>query len=496
MPFPNSILDDAPDVWGWPWHGLIKQAIGAGGAVLTLPSGATMDMPSIALMQDSYLWDVGMPEPAVTTDNPDEQWLSKAILRGSGQCYGGMDAGSAAFIRGRTVSATVSTSQTGGLLWFDVYFVDHGGAVPIEQQATSNILGWQDLGLESSPHSLSVSLIDRGHDGTRRLYLVNYFKSASDTGARAAFVELHLQPTGSAGFFATLSVVATYPQVNYQITAISLPDVDLDVYTRIWRADSGGYEQGPEAPPGETVEYSVRSGNWQLTCAVERILWMWYGTSGALEPLTYSVLQTWDWSRTGGVVGGDHVEVDEVYSVRYDLSLAAGSAGTTLQVAHQSTSHSNMGSPDSTGTDISWQDFISGAAVASGNVTGQPGGEHAIAFPDRATFQDVSDSTNEILWFQSSLSSFSWQPNIAVQSFSNKILALRFFRDDRQNGVQQRYISLAPAVTPHGPQGAEILDFDAGALTQQQRERWLSGAYNPITGEVHRNDPSGYFAWV
>ncbi|MEN1478918.1 hypothetical protein AAIH16_35605, partial [Pseudomonas aeruginosa] len=125
MPFPNSILDDAPDVWGWPWHGLIKQAIGAGGAVLTLPSGATMDMPSIALMQDSYLWDVGMPEPAVTTDNPDEQWLSKAILRGSGQCYGGMDAGSTAFIRGRTVSATVSTSQTGGLLWFDVYFVDH-----------------------------------------------------------------------------------------------------------------------------------------------------------------------------------------------------------------------------------------------------------------------------------------------------------------------------------------------------------------------------------
>ncbi|ENU4053670.1 hypothetical protein ACFH13_006396, partial [Pseudomonas aeruginosa] len=68
---------------------------------------------------------------------------------------------------------------------------------------------------------------------------MNYFKSASDTGARAAFVELHLQPTGSAGFFATLSVVATYPQVNYQITAISLPDVDLDVYTRIWRADSG-----------------------------------------------------------------------------------------------------------------------------------------------------------------------------------------------------------------------------------------------------------------
>lgn len=90
--FPNSPLDEAPQVWGWPWHGLIRQPINAVDSTLTLPSGRTMKMPAVRTANDTALWSVGMPVPNVETDDPDERWLNRAIMRGTGlaEAYGGI----------------------------------------------------------------------------------------------------------------------------------------------------------------------------------------------------------------------------------------------------------------------------------------------------------------------------------------------------------------------------------------------------------------------
>lgn len=107
--FPNSPLDEAPQVWGWPWHGLIRQPINAVDSTLTLPSGRTMKMPPVRLANNTALWDVGMPIPEVETDDPDEQWLNRAILRGTdlSEAYGGVSL-QPAFIRGYTIRYGVS----------------------------------------------------------------------------------------------------------------------------------------------------------------------------------------------------------------------------------------------------------------------------------------------------------------------------------------------------------------------------------------------------
>lgn len=61
--------------FGWPWHGQIVDD------VLTLPSEREMECRVGGW--DTQLWDIGMPDPGIVPDDPDEAWWPRSILRGT-----------------------------------------------------------------------------------------------------------------------------------------------------------------------------------------------------------------------------------------------------------------------------------------------------------------------------------------------------------------------------------------------------------------------------
>jgi len=66
--------EDVLEQFGWPWHGQIINE------VLTLPSGREIACEFGGW--DTQLWEIGMPDPGIVADDPDEQWWPRAILRG------------------------------------------------------------------------------------------------------------------------------------------------------------------------------------------------------------------------------------------------------------------------------------------------------------------------------------------------------------------------------------------------------------------------------
>ncbi|HCF7516645.1 TPA: hypothetical protein ACKQHJ_000886 [Pseudomonas aeruginosa] len=498
--FPNSPLDEAPQVWGWPWHGLIRQPINAVDSTLTLPSGRTMKMPAVRTANDTALWNVGMPVPNVETEDPDERWLNRAIMRGTGlaEAYGGVSL-QPAFIRGYTVRCGVEVTFNSFLGTASATCSVRDGVTGFIGQITSNAIAPAALGIPVQPAGMSFQVLDVNHDGTRRVFRVDYQETVDGSVIAGGMVEVRISASGAAGFKAELVVVATWSQVQFATLSSSKPDVDPNTHTRFWwDSASGSYVSGTSDPPGIPVDTRVLQGGWTASLQAEAIATAWYGMSGGLEFVRIGVDLVSAIQRAASAAG-DHVAFSQTddMTVVYTLRSEAGEATVTLHnTVVQSGAIFGTGGP---GTALI-TDSIDGQTVGTGS--------QSVTLSDQYIYTpDVGDTyarglnwSSRIQLFSQGLdghlSSFGVQYAWPVQRYSNKLLGIVAVRHSAVGTPDERYRFAGAAFTPHGVHGTSQSDVDVGGFSAVQLEAWGKGSYNPLTGDAIRNDPNAFYSYV
>ncbi|HCF7214620.1 TPA: hypothetical protein SL732_000696 [Pseudomonas aeruginosa] len=496
--FPNSPLDEAPQVWGWPWHGLIRQPINAVDSTLTLPSGRTMKMPAVRLANNTALWDVGMPIPEVETDDPDEQWLNRAILRGTdlSEAYGGVSL-QPAFIRGYTIRYGVSVQYNFFLETIAASCLFRDGFTGFSGTISSNAISLSDLGLPVKPDGISFEVLDVNNDGTRRLYLARYQETAgSGFIGVGGLLELRVSASGANSFQAELSVVAPWAQIQFETIDSSRTDVDPNTHTRFWRGtpedpdgpfnESSGEPPPPPYPghPWAPHVYRVLIGEFSASLRARSTAGAWYGLSGSLELITLEVSIVSTMSRSAGI-SGDHISFSMTEDISFSYNLSSSSGGASESLYNTLSTSGVLNGPGS----IQWTDSITGQSVASGSESISLGDIYLLT-------PDVGDSYAEGLDWSSPIELFPGRPStISDQSawpvlrYSNKLLGLFFYR-----GRDRRFAGVA--LTPHGPHGSRQVDVDVSGFSPLEMEAWDKGSYNPLTGDAIRNDPNAFYSYV
>lgn len=96
---------------------------------------------------------------------------------------------------------------------------------------------------------MSFQVLDVNHDGTRRVFRVDYQETVDGSVIAGGMVEVRISASGAAGFKAELVVVATWSQVQFATLSSSKPDVDPNTHTRFWwDSASGSYVSGTSDP--------------------------------------------------------------------------------------------------------------------------------------------------------------------------------------------------------------------------------------------------------
>ena len=168
--------EDVLEQFGWPWHGQIINE------VLTLPSGREIACEFGGW--DTQLWDIGMPDPGIVPDDPDEQWWTRAILRGTAGAGSLIYSGQTGdFLTGRYVYR--APLRAGGVLYRNYSF-----QAAISQSTRNLELGVLGLREEVSPADMGVPINSLGQgasiideDLSQGRWIVRYLGSGAATWA-------------------------------------------------------------------------------------------------------------------------------------------------------------------------------------------------------------------------------------------------------------------------------------------------------------------------
>lgn len=517
MTYPNTPLDPAITLAGWPWHGRAERAAntgsGTGDGILTLPDGRQIPVRGIDDSGDTYLWDIGRAPPTVATDDPHEQWLGKAIVRAGDSgltAYGGVVVGWKMHAPGHgSIKANLSVGGLAGELGHggigaDAYNGEHGWSERAE-------LSLAELGLPGNfgDRVFFLELADIRSDGAAALYVVTFSATAGQQGiplARAV-VEARIAMAEVDGVLlrsTSLQVVAGFDQF-----ASSFADEDSRADWTQWIKEDDGSKvtlpSGEDPPEGQWwVHFQWTTGQRNRLLTVSHPFWAWY--SGA-TPVVASVELEAEWheSHSGdtssyvrdyqldfrydaGLVCGGHrigIDVESAFSLQEYYGVVGSPTGRdevayTLSVAvNGATVHTSSSPPVAGSVQYSPVLGLSPAAVDVYSWTSNPfypsltfgaldppdPGEVAIGYPIRST------------------------PPIPFERISNKILTPRI--STLTDGAVTA-IEFFAAITPSG--------VDAGHYTSNPANLsdpgFLSGSYNPITGEVVRHTPGKISTWV
>lgn len=74
---------DRVQAWGWPWHQVVKQPLGATEGYLTLADTTTVPVQSVSGYESTLLWDIGAtaPETSAAIAALGGEWWGKAVVR-------------------------------------------------------------------------------------------------------------------------------------------------------------------------------------------------------------------------------------------------------------------------------------------------------------------------------------------------------------------------------------------------------------------------------
>lgn len=283
MAFPNSPLDPLPRLFGWPWHGLMRQENDSDKPKLTFPSGRVVDCGVAGNW--TFLWDIGMPAPVLPVGvelEPDEQWWSKAVLRAFDGAsfqpvgWGGMPA--PIYLDGMVGRLEV------GVLANDIFRrVEISARVTLHTSAgvsTSEVntsISWSAIGIPSDFNTgFQCQLIDRSADG--RKALVRLYRS-TPVPPRLRDDQLGILELEAGGTFSAMAlavrVIANTPAARGTWTVLEEPE------------------------PGERISLTSNvgagineadAGDFRTRYRLDQTCWAWYGEDGqTVVPVSYAM---------------------------------------------------------------------------------------------------------------------------------------------------------------------------------------------------------------
>lgn len=484
MSYPNSVLDPAPNIWGWPWHGLIVQNDARGN--LVLPSGRVIDCPAFG-GNWTYLWDIGMPPVDYTPEDPDEQWLNKGIIRArntSNSCYiyGGKPYASGPIKLGDHVGEVgLNFTWADGLMGFRVstYVSLDGGPVYVERYLTMTaaVAGFP----ETVPAGFTpeAAIIDRKPDGTGLLVRISRSRDSFQRYTQETLALIEVRITGEFETMdASLTLLAGGTSTRGVVTVTTEP---------------------PPNPAGVVMigSSSAKVGTWITDSQMDATVWGWYLPDGSVDLIQYRV----------------RIYAVQTNTLTGDLSSQSGSQN--IQLTQTRTLTSNVGVAT---TEVNSSDVINGTVDSEGAIhftstismdvdgyevmaeSGTFDTSGALDFTSywEALETDVEPVLQALRWLYPG-SQPTFQTYIGRQSLmsfdplSNLVISCPVQYLDYPNLVTSPVLVVtSEALTPSGGDGG-LYHYHTGVTIKPGNN---SGSYNPITGQVLRNQDTELFTWV
>lgn len=484
MTYPNSPLDAQPVVFGWPWHGLIEGS-GATTGVLRLDDGREIAC-RYADYYNTSLWDIGLPAPEVATDDASEQWLSKAIIRslypGQGRCYSaayqGINFGERypVYVQGYGVlrrefspvgdDANDRLRITGNVLGTSNY------PVP-EVFVPYSALGFGDI--KSRFPSAFIYALDNSPDGRRALYAIRPSdRNGWSAAISRAIIEVELLGDPATGFSLAVNVIVTYPPI-WESSRYPLKGDEGSFNMAIWRGpEDWEVARLNEVPAGVSIIETFPVGVATLDMALDCPMFAWYGMTGGIEIVRYR----WEVSsRTS--YGGDLTSRSLESVVTTTSRLTTGGASVAMANAelvditsdgHPATGYNYRAQSrrEVAGVEVFRSEVSEGSLISGG------------------TDADFPDQPPTLVLYDSMTASASYPADMV--DLSNKVLAVAR-KDVRLSSGQSEYWC-GDAITPAG------VDSGLHKMTYPTNAAFRRGCFNPITGQVVRNNPDKYQVWV
>ncbi|PTQ70346.1 hypothetical protein [Pseudomonas sp. GV071] len=483
MGYPNSVLDPAPHVWGWPWHGLITQT-GAGGT-LPLPSGRVIDCPVFG-GNWTYLWDIDMPPVDFEPDDPDEQWLTKGIIRAAAnmdscRIYGGRPYGSGPIKLGDHVGwLEIRFDWVSGVMNFLVSTSGNLGDGPFASESalsmTAEAAGFPATVPGGFPPQAQI--LDRSRDGTRCIVRVSRSRSSGISGAETlALIEVQVSGEIAANE-AALVLLAGGTTTRGVVTVTTEP---------------------PPPPTGNITigSSSAKVGTWITDSHMDAVVWAWYKPDGTPDLISYQV----------------HVYATQVTTLTGDAASQTGSLN--LQLSQKRTLTSSLGSAT---TDVTSSEVVTATAVSAGPLditstismhvddlevlsmtsTQHSSGSIGMTGYWEALRTDIDPVEQALRWLYPSTTPAAQvyvgrQSLMSFQGLSNNVVDMPVQYLDNPDLVNPtRLVVHSDALTPGG---ADIGQFTYHTAVTTKAGN-SAGSYNPITGQVLRNQDTELFSWV
>ena len=484
MGYPNSVLDPAPHIWGWPWHGLMTQALERG--TLPLPSGRVIDCPAFG-GNWTYLWDIDMPPVDYSPDDPDEQWLNKAIIRSartmdSCRIYGGKPCGSGPIKLGAHVGEVgLNFAWADGVMAFRVStFVSlEGPPVYVERDLTMTAAA---AGFpETVPGGFipQAAIIDRKADGSGLLVRVSR--------AREDFQRYNEE---------TLALIEVRISGEFETMAASLTLLAGGATTR-------GVVTVTTAPPPDPAgvvtigSSSAKVGTWITDSQMDATVWAWYLPDGSVDLIQYQV----------------KIYAVQTNTLSGDASSQSGSLN--LQLAQTRTLSSNSAVAT---TVVNSSEVVNGSVDAEGaihftadismDVDGYEVMTRTDSFDSSGALNfnsywepletDVEPVLQALRWLYpgtqpTSQAYIGRQSLMSFEPLSNKVISCPVQYLDYPDLVNSPVLVVnSEALTPSGADGG-IFHYHTSVTIKPGNN---SGSYNPITGQVLRNQDTPLFTWV
>lgn len=492
MGYPNSPVDPEIVHWGWPWHGRIESPTNSAMGTLRLPSGATMPC-GLPAWSWTHLWDIGMPPPEIESDNPDEQWLNRAIIRAPvasggtfapGAWYGGAN--------NRTRGAYPMYVPGAGTFMrrFDMVFDPSSevcavtisvfglGPAPVTQEFTLQALG---LDVEDATvNSVQTYPVDHSASGDKMLVvLVPYRTELSASIELFGRAVIELSATVTDGVLALgLRVVSRYSdrQVFYE-NGFASDEAQSSQTMGRWlskKYDEPAYEGLlSEGPPDSPWGWEF-AGRWPIgsnhsTLWSEAVVWAWYTEAGDVELVTFRMTQeqtceydcTWT-SRAGNLVK----------TYRHELS--AGGRSAALEMVQVSTLSGDQLSTLTVGsTTVNGEELSSRSETADFPIT-----RHDPGYVAPELIGPMTDAPLE-------------RGYLIV---SNKLVAPYMTRLSRNPEASAYEDWAGDALHPGGVDAG--VHVRLSTESENARNRWPLGSFNPITGQVVRHLRDLFCTWV
>lgn len=489
MAFNNSPIDPVPEVIGWPWHGLITKTPAAGS--LALPSARTIACEYCGNW--TYLWDIGRPAPVVASADPDEQWLSKAIIRGDGNInntyiYGGKHFNAGPIKLGADVGrSALGYVFSAGTLNFAMELIRDDGTGPVLTERRISIsaaacgIDWPQDGEE---FYIDVQAVDKTPDGCGWLLRLSRFYAAHPVDLETLAI-LELKVTGDfIDPVLALSVVAAGTVARGVVTV----------------------EQEP--PAGGLImigRAEVKVGEHTTISRVDAVVWAWYLPGGAIDLVRLRVrVVAIEVGALSGTPGDTAASWSQTVTTTRTLS-TANAAAETVQVVTQNLGHTFSSNPSIGHASAAASLTIDGLGLLTHSSSRSIGVEADLSWTETfgAIRLDIKPANQSFLFpyvaqgmiddvLFEYVKLIGWQSLTSFDPLSNKVLVLRADYRDYGQFESPRKVIYGAALTPSGP--------DVGQYQYHTDNPpppgFKSAAHNPITGVSVRHLNTDLFTFV